>query len=293
MAEENKLGQPPFPNSSSPPMTRTPSPPPDTDVLDQDLLLWLSTLQAEPVPPTPAARSRLLGRVRRSAQASRAMHTVRHADAAVTLPAPGVSQCLLYSASAQTRRLGEPERASLVTLAPGTQWARPGLDTGLQREWLLLRGQARIGGDDLGAEDFLLQPAGSACPALGSAQGALLMLREARLAAQPQDTTQVQRARDAQWVDFAPGIRRRVMWQRAGQAAMLYRTAPGAQVPHHGHGHDEECLMLEGDLFLDDVLLRPLDYQLAPAGTGHRHVSTDTDVVLYAHVDVALALRPD
>ena len=74
----------------------------------------------------------------------------------------------------------------------------------------------------------------------------------------------------AGWPAFAPGIRRRVLWQRDGQAALLYHAQAGAQVPHHTHGHDEECLMVQGELFLDDVLLQPGDYQLAPAGTGHR-----------------------
>ena len=73
---------------------------------------------------------------------------------------------------------------------------------------------------------------------------------------------------------------------------MIPGAEPDAAVPRHGHSHDEECLMLEGDLFLDDVLLRPLDYQLAPAGTAHGGVFTDTGVLLYAHGDLELDLQP-
>ena len=69
---------------------------------------------------------------------------------------------------------------------------------------------------------------------------------------------------------------------------MLYRAAPGAVVPQHRHGRDEECLMLEGEVFLDDLLLRCGDYQLAPAGTGHAGVSTATGGLLYAHGDLEL-----
>ena len=100
-----------------------------------------------------------------------------------------------------------------------------------------------------------------------------------------------QRADVAEWLDYAPGIRRRLMWRQGAQAAMLYHALPGAAVPHHGHAHDEECLMLAGDFFLDEVLLRPLDYQLAPAGSAHRVSATDTGVVVYAHGDIDLALR--
>jgi quercetin dioxygenase-like cupin family protein len=92
----------------------------------------------------------------------------------------------------------------------------------------------------------------------------------------------------AGWPEYAPGIQRRVLWQREGEAAMLYCAQPGAAVPLHTHGHDEECLMVQGELFLDDVLLQEGDYQLAPAGTGHRITETDTGVVIYAHGDLDL-----
>lgn len=96
------------------------------------------------------------------------------------------------------------------------------------------------------------------------------------------------RDEDAGWPDYAPGIQRRILWQHAGQAATLYYVQPGASVPLHTHGHDEECLMVQGELFLDDVLLQAGDYQLAPAGTGHRITQTDTGVVIYAHGDLDL-----
>ena len=98
---------------------------------------------------------------------------------------------------------------------------------------------------------------------------------------------------EADWHDYAPGIRRRVLWSHAGEASMLYDARPGAQVPQHAHGHDEECLMVDGEAFLDDVLLRRLDYQLAPAGTMHQGVSTDSGGVIFAHGDLDLDLRPD
>lgn len=43
--------------------------------------------------------------------------------------------------------------------------------------------------------------------------------------------------------------------------------------------------MLQGELFLDDLLLQAGDYQLALAGSGHRITETDTGVVIYAHGD--------
>ena len=46
--------------------------------------------------------------------------------------------------------------------------------------------------------------------------------------------------------------------------------------------------MVQGELFLDDLLLQHGDWQLAPAGTGHHTTATDTGVVIYAHGDLDL-----
>lgn len=47
--------------------------------------------------------------------------------------------------------------------------------------------------------------------------------------------------------------------------------------------------MVEGDLFLDDVLLQSGDYQLAPAGSAHHVTETDTGAIVYAHGDLDLS----
>ena len=119
-------------------------------------------------------------------------------------------------------------------------------------------------------------------------EGALLFLRESEAVSQSGTVSFSVMDREAGWQDFAPGIKRRILWQHAGQAAMLYYARLSAQVPAHTHDHDEECLMLQGDLFLNDVLLRQGDYQLAPAGSGHQMTTTDTGAVIYAHGDLDL-----
>lgn len=259
----------------------------------EPLLQSLSQAPATDAALRPAAASaqRLLTRVRRSAAAARALVTVRHADTPRSAPARGVQLRRLYDASRpQSLRPGEPIAVALVELAPGATWAGP--DPTAQREWLVLRGALQIGATALGELDYHVVPAGMAAGALHSAHGALLYQREAAAAAPAAAGPVTRREAATEWADFGPGIRRRVMWQHQGQAALLYRTQAGAAVPRHGHGHDEECLMLEGDVFLDDVLLRPLDYQIAPAGSEHEGVYTDTGVLLFAHGDLELALKP-
>lgn len=183
-------------------------------------------------------------------------------------------------------------------LAPGAHWA--GADPDCHREWLLLRGSATLGDEDRGERDHHVDPAGAPRLALSSSEGCWLYLRESlressrkplRESTQPgaaTDQSFTLRDAEAGWPAFVPDIRRRVLWQHGGQAALLYHADAGARVPQHRHGHDEECLLVEGDLFLDDVLLQAGDYQLAAAGSGHRITQTDTGAVLYAHGDLDL-----
>lgn len=250
---------------------------------------WRATVQ-----PGAQVRRRLLDRVARSARAGATMHTVRPQSGQVAALAPGVTRRELYAAApaSPNKRPGEPMRASLVELAPGADWLA-GADPALQHDWLVLRGALQLDALALQPHDYHVRPAGSAAPRLRSAQGALLYWRETDPAsitapvnpALPLTTL----AQGAPWHAYGPGIQRRLLWQAGAQGAFLIHALPGAAVPGHRHLHDEECLMLDGELFLDEVLLRRGEYQLAPGGSRHVHgVSTDTGVLIYAHGDLDL-----
>ncbi len=262
---------------------------PDTpDSHDDDLSPLLSEpfarAWAAPAPGLPGRMGERLGeRLERSLKAEQGMVTVRRRRTQPQALADGVQQRWLYRApTGRAPRPGEPRAASVIELKAG---GRLQLPAGGPCEFLVLRGSVEIDGERLSLRDFLLLPAGST-PLLTSSDGAHVFVREA------EGEGAVERAlvrdQEAGWPEFAPGIRRRVLWSGGGQAALLYRADPGASVPNHSHGHDEECLMVQGELFLDDVLLQTGDYQLAPAGTGHRITETDTGVVLYAHGDLDL-----
>lgn len=257
--------------------------------------------QATPAAPGPL-RGRLLARVQASQQAEAGMVTTRRRRAPRQALSNGAHVQLLYqSPTPSAVRPGEPLRVRLIDLPAGTTVQADDLGgaaelRGRHREWLLLSGRAWQGSTaglsrqarPLSQRDYLVTPAGHDTPAWLADTDTVLFLRESDLPAAPGDQPQLVRDAEAGWPAYAPGIRRRVLWQRAGQAALLYHTDPGAQVPNHQHGHDEECLMVQGELFLDDLLLQTGDYQLAPAGTGHRITETDTGVVLYAHGDLDL-----
>jgi hypothetical protein len=251
---------------------------------DDDLAALLGLAPALP----GGVRQRLLSRVAASARASRAFVTVRRAGAPGEHLAPGVVGRALYAAAAAPARAAEPARVRLLELAPGAAWQRPG--DGWRCEWLLMQGAAVLNTQPLAPRDYHFAPAGRAALLRGDARGALVYLREAP--ADHGDAVLTRLDAETPWDDFAPGIRRRVLWSRGGEASMLYCAQAGAGVPRHHHGRDEECLMLEGEVFLDDVLLRGGDYQLAPAGSAHDGVFAASGAVLFAHGDLDLDIAP-
>ncbi len=232
-------------------------------------------------------RGRLLERLSASRAAISEMFTSRPRRLAAVDLAPGVLARTLYVAPLdRALRPGEPVRVRLIEFQAGARWSGP--DAEHHREWLVLRGSARLGDVRLRLRDYHMAPVGTASRLVETDEGALLFLRESALPAGSADAPYTVRDADAGWPDYAPGIQRRVLWQHDGEAAMLYYAQPGASIPLHTHGHDEECLMVQGELFLDDLLLLEGDYQLAPAGTGHGVTETDTGVVIYAHGDLDL-----
>ncbi len=248
-------------------------------------------MTADRLPPPPTLRERLLHRVTESARTSRQFITVRARVAAPQAVGEGVVAHSLYQASGAAWRPGEPRCVRVVELSPGSCWT-PELHAGDQAEWLVLAGSVFLAGEPLVPLDYHWAPPGGPPPLLRAASAARVLLREAP--ASPQACVQhafTQADAATPWDDFAPGIQRRVLWASGGEAALLYRASAGAQVPSHGHQRDEECLMVEGEVFLDDVLLRTGDYQLAPAGTAHAGVSTDIGGLIFAHGDLDLDLR--
>ncbi len=58
------------------------------------------------------------------------------------------------------------------------------------------------------------------------------------------------------------------------RATLLARMAPGTTYPSHRHGGLEELYLLEGDLLVGDVLMRPGDYCSAEPATIHTGIRT-------------------
>jgi quercetin dioxygenase-like cupin family protein len=160
------------------------------------------------------------------------------------------------------------------------------------QEVLIVRGSLDDGEGLLQPWDHLLHEAASRRPLRAGEQGAEVYLRE-RLAAGADIEAhwwalaagQAQRCTSAQrrWRDAAPGVQALRLWGDARAVSMLVRFEAGASVPNHGHEIDEDCLVLDGEMFLGDILLRAGDYQLAPAGGTHWGEMSDVGCTFYFH----------
>lgn len=229
-----------------------------------------------------ALRGRLLARVARSAQAHRPFHTVRREDGVWSELAPGVRAKLLHR--------GAGVRSALLELAPGAQWSCHGKRA--VEECLVLQGEVALGDLQLAARDYHLITigAGQARPKAHTQRGALLYLRGSAAdgsafggITEPRTV----RYRDSGWEPLRHGVEVKPLCSALlgsdEMISMLVRMQPGASVPTHSHGRDEDCVMLEGELFLGDVLLREGEFQWAPAGSGHQELYSDVGCTLFFH----------
>lgn len=75
-------------------------------------------------------------------------------------------------------------------------------------------------------------------------------------------------------------IRRLFVDSDRNQFTGMVRMTAGSTYPRHVHNGAEECLVLEGDLHVGDLVLHAGDYQRAPAGSLHGVQSTEGGCLL-------------
>ena len=218
-----------------------------------------------------AMRQRLLGRVQASAVHERQFLTVRR-DADTWRPiADGVRR----------RELARTEVAvsSLIEMSAG---AAPPIDAATGRiELVLLDGEAALGDIRLVRGDAASAPNDGHHPLHACERGATLYLRYSRGDSASADCVHFSTLDDAGWDDFCAGVRIRELNNGGERRSVLVRMRAGASVGAHGHGLEEECMMVAGEAFIGDTLLRSGEYQWAPQGSRHGAVATDVGAVFF------------
>lgn len=240
---------------------------------------------------TSALRDRLMARASASRAAEGRLINVRREE--------GEWRALARGACVKTLCEGPRGRSVLVRLDPGG--VLPPHRHHEHEECVVLEGEAELGAHDerirVSRGDYHLAPAGSRHGRVRSRSGALLYLRGTPIGSGlrvardlvaawlPGDGARLRttRASEGEWRDLAPGVRQKPLAGDDWSMSMLVRLQPGARLGGHAHVIDEECVMLEGEAFFGDTLLRAGDFQLAPAGSVHRDVTSDVGALLFVH----------
>lgn len=84
------------------------------------------------------------------------------------------------------------------------------------------------------------------------------------------------------WQPFLDGVRIKVLRLQGEVLSYLLQLEPGATLPAHRHPLDEECVVLEGRLFIGTRLeIGPGSYHLAHAGALHAPIVTPTGATIF------------
>jgi anti-sigma factor ChrR (cupin superfamily) len=83
---------------------------------------------------------------------------------------------------------------------------------------------------------------------------------------------------EPEWKQVAPGIECKLLATdtKRHRVSMLVRLAPGASYPAHTHAGPEELHLLDGELWIEDRMLVPGDYNYGAPGAGDGSVGSET-----------------
>ncbi len=96
------------------------------------------------------------------------------------------------------------------------------------------------------------------------------------------------RAADMLWIAAGPGVEVKVlrMDRERNDQTVLIRMQPGAVVVGHGHTQEEECLVLEGEVFVGGLRLSEGDMHVANPGARHPPITAPHGALLLIRSEI-------
>jgi len=90
------------------------------------------------------------------------------------------------------------------------------------------------------------------------------------------------RAEQGQWEYLQPGVTIKVLNhnQKTGFVTAIWKAEPGATFEAHPHFDEEECLVLDGEIKIEDQILVQGDYLLGQSGIDHSEIHTPGGALL-------------
>jgi quercetin dioxygenase-like cupin family protein len=261
----------------------------DREAKEQADVLALLSEHLQTIPPSQMLLGNLEKRLENRIQASIA----KHAGLRTVRSREGVWRDLM--AGIRYKPLWESPQGNsvLVEFAPGS--ALPLHRHNYLEEGIVLSGGLQLDDLELTQFDYHVSPAGSRHGRIRSKQGGLAYLRGTSLGqplsmfkevlgglmAKSHKESESIFSNEGDWIEVQKGLLQKVLWTDGNVASRFFRIEPGTTIEGHYHPLDEECMMLSGDIFLGDILVREGDYHLAPAGTEHLEIFSDTGALLY------------
>ena len=88
--------------------------------------------------------------------------------------------------------------------------------------------------------------------------------------------------RDVGWVNLGKRMQVKVLHDDGTTLSWLLKLLPGGGLPEHDHADGaEECMVLEGQLRINDEVFCAGDYQIALPGSVHHEVSSEHGSLVY------------
>jgi anti-sigma factor ChrR (cupin superfamily) len=110
----------------------------------------------------------------------------------------------------------------------------------------------------------------------------------ARIQNEPPAGTFTNRAADMRWITVGPGVEVKVlrMDRERNDQTVLIRMQPGSVVVGHRHNQEEECLVLEGEVFIGNYRLGQGDMHIARPGAVHVPITTPSGALLMIRSEI-------
>lgn len=256
---------------------------------EQAHLFSMLSEHLQPMPTSPAAIEALEKRLESRIQTSIA----QHAGLVTVRARQGIWQKLTNGIRYKSLWQSDFGNSVLIEFSPGA--ALPLHRHHYVEEGIVLSGSLQLDDLELSQFDYHISPAGSRHGRISSRLGALAYLRGTSIGQPfsmfkevlggllPKNHKESESVlnQDGDWQEISEGVSQKVLWTDGTNLSRYIRIAKNTQIPGHDHKLDEECMMLSGDIFLGDILLQAGDYHVAPAGTEHLEISSDTGALLF------------
>jgi quercetin dioxygenase-like cupin family protein len=280
----------------------------ETNLMDADEDALLDNLIAEalhPIAPSEVLRSRLrtrlLNKSSRSVAQNAGVRTIRLTDGVWRDLSKGIRVKTLLSD-------GSRGNSVLLQLAPGA--SLPQHRHHWLEEGIVLSGDFDLENLTLGPGDYLLSPPGSRHSAMISRNGAIGYVRGTAVGHTPallreligawiplpdSGGQRLLRAHDGNWERLEAGVEKKTLASDGISTSQYLRIERGGEIALGSRAPGDELIVISGEAFVNDILLRHTEYQSVENDNFACAISSDVGALVFVrtiHAEPKSAAAP-